>query len=67
MRPRSNAEKPFDTKSEYCHYDRAHKDYLYEEEWSKLIINLLQSGSMSRDDILQARRKNESWDTEDYI
>nr|WP_232424835.1 DUF3644 domain-containing protein [Algoriphagus resistens] len=32
---------PFNTNSNFCHYDEAHDDYLYQEEWAIFLINLI--------------------------
>lgn len=62
IRPPSNAEDPFDTNAAYCHYDEAHGDYLYQEEWPNLIVDLLQSGRFEVEQIHAAKRNNEKWD-----
>lgn len=40
---------PFETNTKYCHYDEAHNDYLYKEEWIAFIIGNIISGNISRD------------------
>ena len=32
---------PFNTNSDFCHYDEAHDDYLYQEAWADFIIDLI--------------------------
>ncbi|MFH1118240.1 MAG: DUF3644 domain-containing protein [Bacteroidota bacterium] len=34
---------PFETNTKYCHYDEAHKDYLYQERWVRFLISNLSS------------------------
>lgn len=43
VRPPGNTEDPFETNTNYCHYDETHNDYVYNEEWSEFLIHLLQS------------------------
>jgi hypothetical protein len=31
---------PFRSNTKYCHYDEAHNDYLFKEEWSNFIMAL---------------------------
>lgn len=54
-----------DTNAAYCHYDEAHDDYLYQEKWPNLIIDLLQSGRVEVEEIHAAKRNNEQWDIEE--
>jgi hypothetical protein len=63
IRPPGSAEDPFDTDTKYCHYDEAHNDYVYQESWPQLIIELLQSGRASVVSIHQAWHNRESWET----
>lgn len=67
IRPPSNADDPFDTNPAYCHYDEVHNDYVYQVSWPELIINLLQSGRMSVQQIHSAYRNREQWDISEYI
>jgi hypothetical protein len=39
---------PFDTNTKYCHYDEAHKDYLYQESWVKFLIVNLTNGRLTK-------------------
>lgn len=45
---------PFDTNTKYCHYDEAHKDYLYQEAWVELLVAGITSGQL----VKQAWRDN---------
>lgn len=40
---------PFNTNSDYCHYDEAHDDYLYQEEWADYIIDLINDKGLTKD------------------
>ena len=40
---------PFNTNSEYCHYDEAHDDYLYQEIWAEYIIDLIDNKGWAKD------------------
>lgn len=39
IRPENKDKKPDKTETKYCVYDKPHKDYLYTEEWVKLLIS----------------------------
>ena len=67
IRPPGNSDNPSDTKTNFCHYDKAHKDYLYQDTWPELIIRLFQSGRASVPDIHAAWHNGEIWDVRDYI
>ena len=66
IRPPSNSDDPFDTNTDFCHYDEAHGDYVYQDLWLELIINILQSGRTSVQDIHSAYREKENWDITDF-
>lgn len=40
---------PFDTKTEFCHYDELHDDYVYQECWVEFIVNLLNRDVANRE------------------
>jgi len=40
---------PFNTNSDYCHYDEAHDDYLYQETWVDYIIGLINNKGWTKD------------------
>ncbi len=40
---------PFETNTKYCHYDEAHNDYLFQEEWSNFILSNITSGMLTRE------------------
>ena len=44
VRPAGGAEDPFDTNTDYCHYDETHNDYVFNEDWANFLIHLFQSG-----------------------
>ncbi|MDY6485630.1 DUF3644 domain-containing protein [Acinetobacter faecalis] len=39
----------FDTNTKYCHYDEAHKDYLYQDEWINFLVKLIQEKSLAKE------------------
>lgn len=65
IRPPTDAEDPFDTNTDYCHYDEVHGDYLYREKWPELIIQLLQSGRVTVNQLHTAHRNGEKWDIDE--
>lgn len=40
---------PFNTNTDYCHYDEAHDDYLYQEEWADFIIKNIQQSRFNKE------------------
>ena len=44
IRPSGDADDPFETNTDYCHYDETHKDYVYNEDWADFLIHIIQSG-----------------------
>lgn len=42
-------EDPFNTNTDYCHYDEAHDDYLFQESWRALIQKNIQDGTLTKD------------------
>ncbi|MEO8612208.1 MAG: DUF3644 domain-containing protein [Chloroflexota bacterium] len=51
VRPESNSTSPEKTNTLYCHYDAAHKDYVYTEDWVAFLITEL-SNPQKRSEIL---------------
>lgn len=66
IRPPSNAIDPFDTNTKYCHYDEVHNDYLYQEEWVKFIVNIINGGKITLDDIKSTFNRNKVLDIDQY-
>lgn len=40
---------PFDTNTDYCHYDEVHDDYVYQDAWAELIIKGIKNGKLTKD------------------
>ncbi|MEX2215164.1 MAG: hypothetical protein WD768_13605, partial [Phycisphaeraceae bacterium] len=38
IRPPKGAADPTKTDPQYCHYDEAHKDYVYTDGWKRFLI-----------------------------
>lgn len=66
VRPAGNAEDPFETNPDYCHYDEAHEDYVFQSSWPRLIVEILQSGRASVESIHEASRNGDRWDLAAY-
>lgn len=66
IRPPSGAEDPFETNAEFCHYDEAHNDYVYQDTWVVFLTNIFQSGTVTPEQIRQAVKKGELWDLDTY-
>ena len=48
IRPRGNADDPFETNTDYCHYDETHDDYVYFEAWAEFIIHIYKSRVLTK-------------------
>lgn len=55
-------EDPFNTNTDYCHYDEAHDDYLFQESWRDLIINGIQNRVLSKDQWQNNFKRNSKLD-----
>lgn len=51
IRPASanDIDDPFDTNTNYCHYDEVHDDYVYQDAWAELIIRGINDGRLSKE------------------
>jgi hypothetical protein len=67
VRPKSGAEDPFETNPDYCHYDEAHKDYVYNEKWVDFIVEMIRTNTMGIDKITEASKANIRHDPEIYL
>lgn len=66
IRPKKDSEDPFDTNTDYCHYDEAHDDYVYDEDWANFIIHVLQTEAIVIDQIKEHFAKGEKLNIKDY-
>lgn len=66
IRPESDADDPFETNTEFCHYDEVHNDYLYQESWVEFIVHLMQSKRLSNKEIRDKARFGEVLAIDDY-
>lgn len=64
IRPASanDIEDPFDTNTNYCHYDEVHDDYIYQDEWAELIITCINNGTLTKEMWRSKFKKRESFD-----
>ena len=67
VRPKKDHEDPFDTNTDYCHYDDAHDDYIYNEDWANFIIHLLQINALTIDKIREHFVKGEKLNIKDTL
>lgn len=57
---------PFDTNTKYCHYDEAHKDYLYQDEWVDFLIKLILENRIPHTEWKRLFKLKKSLRIEDY-
>ena len=55
VRPVAGSNDPFNTNDKFCHYDEAHDDYVYNEDWTNFLINLFQRHPGIMDEIRAVR------------
>jgi hypothetical protein len=39
---------PFNTNTKYCHYDEAHADYLFKDEWVGFLVSNINNGALNK-------------------
>ncbi len=66
VRPPGNAEDPFDTNTNYCHYDEPHNDYVYSQDWVDFIIHLLQSNAIDMGHVKKYFNEGKSLNIEEF-
>jgi hypothetical protein len=57
---------PFKTNTKYCHYDEVHNDYVYQENWTDFLINVINNKKISRNVWREKFKKREKLDIEGY-
>lgn len=62
----ADAVEPFDTDTNYCHYDEPHGDYVYKEEWVDFIVNLTTINKLTRNEWRQLYRTNAKLKVTEY-
>lgn len=64
VRPASanDIEDPFETNTNYCHYDEVHGDYIYQDEWAELITRCINEGTLNKDIWRRKFKNRESMD-----
>ena len=66
VRPPGKDPNPENANTEYCHYDCAHKDYLYQESWVEFIVKLFEVHCLTIEEIRHACKEGEKWDINQY-
>ena len=68
IRPASanDIEDPFDTNTNYCHYDEAHDDYIFQDEWAELIIRAINNGTLTKEMWKSKFKKRQSFDLSEF-
>ncbi|CDZ76121.1 hypothetical protein BN59_00387 [Legionella massiliensis] len=62
----SDKEDPFDTNTEFCNFDEVHNDYVYQEGWAKVIIQIISNGKLNRHQWIIAYKENKHLNIKDY-
>lgn len=66
VRPTSEDDlEPFETNPEYCHYDEAHNDYVYQTSWVDFIVNIIGNHEDAIADIKQNFKNGEKLQVSD--
>ncbi len=66
IRPASNAEDPFETNVNYCHYDEAHNDYVYQRDWVDFVASLFLSNRITVEEIKRLNKNKQQLEINDY-
>lgn len=68
IRPASanDIEDPFDTNTNYCHYDEVHSDYIYQDKWAELIIASINNGTLTKDMWRAKFKRRESFEIAEF-
>lgn len=66
VRPPSGADDPFETVAEFCLYDEAHSDYVYQEAWVVFLVHFMQAGGFAPTDIRKMVREGKKLDVNEY-
>lgn len=66
VRPKTNAEEPFDTNTNYCYYDEAHDDYLYTDKWVNFLVNIFLEGKLNLTNLSNLVSSNQTLSIDDY-
>ncbi|WP_372932227.1 DUF3644 domain-containing protein [Shewanella putrefaciens] len=66
IRPANGADDPFETSAEFCLYDEAHNDYVYQEAWVSFLIHFLQTNGFEATDLRAKERAGERLNIGDY-
>ena len=63
-----NKEKaPFNTNTNYCHYDEVHDDYVYQEKWVDFITQLIELNKLKKEEWRDIFRNNNELKIEKYL
>lgn len=66
VRPPSGADDPFETVAEFCLYDEAHNDYVYQEAWVAFLVHFIQASGFAPADIRKMVREGKKLDVDTY-
>lgn len=67
IRPiKEEGKDPINTSTEYCLYDEAHKDYLYDNRWAKFLSQLITNNKLTKKEWKKYYRRREKLDISDY-
>ena len=66
IRPPGKNSNPENTNSNYCHYDSANMNYVYQESWVGFIVKLFEVYGLTIEEIHQAYKEGEKWDINQY-
>ncbi|MDJ0634048.1 MAG: DUF3644 domain-containing protein [Xenococcaceae cyanobacterium MO_188.B29] len=65
VRP-SNGDDPFDTVAEFCLYDEAHDDYVYQDSWVDFLIHFMQTANFTHAELRDMQRKGKKLMIDEY-
>lgn len=65
-RPPNGSDDPFDTIAEFCLYDEAHNDYVYQDAWVDFLSHFIQTTDLSPTDLRAMERNGEKLSVEQH-
>ena len=69
IRPSSsnNIDDPFETNTEFCHYDEVHDDYVYQDSWAEFLINAINNKGLTKEYWRKMYKEKKQLSVEDYM
>lgn len=67
IRPKAGDDDPFNTDTRFCHYDEAHDDYLYNDDWVAILSDIFGNNKITLEEIKNNYDSSTSLKIDDYL